>query len=174
MIETDRLLLRRPRLLDAAELARIFADEETMRFIGGTVGRAETESRIEQMSARWERDGFGQLVAERREDGRVVGRFGVFTWETITWDTTEDLSLPHEFELGWLLGREFQGVGYAMEAAVALRAWISRRLGPPRLISLVNVDNAASAALARRLGCIAGGQVETARYGRSEIWVHPH
>ena len=114
MIESDRLLLRKPGLPDAAELAKIFADEETMPFIGGTA-MAETERRIERMCARWEQDGFGQLLAERREDGRVVGRFGIFTWETITWDTTEDLSLPHEFELGWLLGREFQGVGYAME-----------------------------------------------------------
>ncbi len=173
MLETERLLLRLPRLEDAEQLAAIYAEEETMRFVGGTLDSEQTRVVLERIPARWARDGFGQLLAERRTDGRVVGDFGIYTWETRSWDLTDDLSLPHEVELGWLLGGDYRGLGYATEAARALREWAQRTLRPSRLISLVNVENAASTRLARRLGCLPGGQVETARFGRSEIWVHP-
>jgi len=172
-LETERLVLRLPGAGDVEQLAAIWAEEETMRFVGGTMSVEETRTAIERMAARWEQDGFGQLLAERREDGLLVGEFGIYTWETLTWDLTRDLSLPHEVELGWLLGLAFRGLGYATEAALALREWARRELAPPRLISLVNVENEASAAVARRLGCVAGGRVETARFGLSEIWVHP-
>ncbi len=172
-LETERLLLRLPQKEDADELGAIYAEPETMRFVGGTVARDDMPERLERMRSRWEERGFGTLVAERREDGRVVGDFGVYAWETQTWDLTSDLSLPHEIELGWLLGREFRGVGYATEAALALRDWARAELAPPRLISLINVDNEPSVAVARRLGCAPAGRVETAKYGTSEIWVHP-
>jgi ribosomal-protein-alanine N-acetyltransferase len=173
VIETERLILRLPRPNDVEELAAIYAEPETMRFVGGTVEAADVQGIVERIPARWEQDGFGQLLAERREDGRVVGRFGIFTWETLTWHLTRDLSLSHEVELGWLLGQEFQGQGYATEASLALREWTLRELAPPRLISLVNVHNSASTALARRLGCVSDGRVETAHFGLSEIWTHP-
>lgn len=172
-IESERLVLRLPQAADVDELGTIYSEPETMRYVGGTVDPDDMPARIERMRSRWEERGFGTLVAERREDGRIVGDFGVYAWETLTWDLTTDLSLPHEVELGWLLGREFRGVGYATEAALTVRDWARAELAPPRLISLINVDNEASAAVARRLGCARAGRVETAKYGASEIWVHP-
>ncbi len=55
----------------------------------------------------------------------------------------------HEIELGWLIRREHWGKGYASEAALALRP-----LGPERTIHLIHPDNAASIAVARKLGAI--------------------
>jgi RimJ/RimL family protein N-acetyltransferase len=173
VIETKRLLLRLPEPDDAEALGAIFAEAGTMRFVGGTVDPEEMPARLESMRQRWNERGFGALVAERKDDGRVVGDFGVYAWETLTWDITHDLSLPHEIELGWLLGQDYRGAGYATEAALAVRDWAFREVRPGRLISLINVENAPSAAVARRLDCTPGGQVETARFGRSEIWLHP-
>jgi RimJ/RimL family protein N-acetyltransferase len=172
-IETERLVLRLPRPEDVDELGAIYREPETMRFIGATVDPADMPARLERMRSRWDERGFGSLVAERREDGRVVGDFGVYAWETLTWDLTSDLSLPHEVEVGWLLGMAYRGLGYATEAALAVREWARRELAPPRLISLISVDNEASQAVARRLGCAPADRVETAKYGTSQIWVHP-
>ncbi|MGH3008331.1 MAG: GNAT family N-acetyltransferase [Gaiellaceae bacterium] len=172
-IETERLVLRLPQAGDVDELGAIYSEPETMRFIGGTVDPEDMPARIERMRSRWEERGFGSLVAGRREDGRIVGDFGVYAWETLTWDLTSDLSLPHEVELGWLLGERYRGLGDATEAALAVRESARSELAPPRLISLINVENEASAAVARRLGCDPTGRVETAKYGTSEIWVHP-
>jgi RimJ/RimL family protein N-acetyltransferase len=134
-IETERLVLRLPRPEDVDELGAIFAEPDTMYFVGGTVASEDMPARIANMRQRWDDRGFGTLVAERREDGRIVGDFGVYAW--------------------------------------AVRNWALRGLQPPRLISLINVDNVASSNVARRLGCAPGGRVETAKYGTSEIWVHP-
>jgi RimJ/RimL family protein N-acetyltransferase len=172
-LETDRLVLRLPEPADAEELGAIFSEPGTMRFVGGPVSPGEMPVRIERMRSRWDERGFGVLVAERKDDGHIVGDFAVEAWETPRWEIAADLSLPHETELGWLLGREYQGVGYATEAARALREWALRDLAPPRLISLINVENEASAAVARRLGCVAGDRVDLARFGPSQIWVHP-
>jgi RimJ/RimL family protein N-acetyltransferase len=173
VIETERLLLRLPEPKDAEQLGAIYGEPETMRFVGGTVGPEKMPAQIESMRRRWDELGFGTLVAELRDDGRVVGDFGVYVWETLTWDITRDLSLPHEIELGWLLGRDYRGAGYATEAARALRDWALRELAPPRLVSLINLENAPSAAVAQRLGCAPDARVETARFGRSQLWLHP-
>jgi RimJ/RimL family protein N-acetyltransferase len=173
VIETERLILRLPEPDDAGQLGAIYGEPETMNFVGGTVDLEKMPAQIESMRQRWDELGFGVLVAELREDGSVVGDFGIYTWETVTWDITRDLSLPHETELGWLLGREYRGAGYATEAARALRDWARRELAPPRLISLINVENAPSAAVAQRLGCTLDARIETARFGPAEIWLHP-
>lgn len=52
-----------------------------------------------------------------------------------------------EVELGWMLLPNYRGLGYATEAALALRP-----LEGDRVISLIRSDNPASQAVARRLG----------------------
>jgi RimJ/RimL family protein N-acetyltransferase len=173
VIETERLILRLPEPADAEELGAIYGEPETMRFVGGTIDPQQMPTQIESMRRRWDELGFGTLVLERREDGRVVGDVGVYAWETATWDNTRDLSLPHEIEIGWLLGGDYRGAGYATEAGRGLRDWARQKLAPERLISLIGADNEPSTAVARRLGCVRSGSIETAKYGVAEVWVHP-
>jgi RimJ/RimL family protein N-acetyltransferase len=52
-----------------------------------------------------------------------------------------------EVELGWLIRKEHWGKGYASEAARKLRT-----RGPERLIHLIHPENAASIAVAKKLG----------------------
>ena len=120
MIETERLVLRRPRAEDAADLAVAYADPDVVRFIGdgGTASLAEVREGIEEWLERWESWGVSLFSLERRDDGRVVGRAGFLRWDPETWEVGGD-----ETELGWLLGREHWGRGYATEAALALRDW---------------------------------------------------
>ena len=44
-----------------------------MRHVGGTVTPDQTSVQIERMNARWERDGFGSLLAERRVQSTLFG-----------------------------------------------------------------------------------------------------
>jgi len=125
VIETDRLLLRKPRLEDAPDLAVAYADPEVVRYIG---------------------DG-STATLERREDGRVVGRAGFLRWDPETWEVGGT-----ETELGWLLAREHWGQGYATEAALALRDWAFEERGLTRLISLIQHENLRSIRVAERLG----------------------
>jgi RimJ/RimL family protein N-acetyltransferase len=149
VIETERLILRKPRAEDAADLAGAYADPEVVRFIGdgSTATLAEVEAGIEQWLERWETWGMSLCSLERREDGRVVGRAGFLLWDPETWQVPGD-----EVELGWLLAREHWGNGYATEAALALRDWAFAERGLTRLISLINPENVRSIRVAERLG----------------------
>jgi RimJ/RimL family protein N-acetyltransferase len=149
VIETERLLLRQPRVEDAADLAAAYSDPEVMRFIGdgGTATVAEVEAGIRQWLERWESWGMSLCSLERREDGRVLGRAGFLLWDPETWQVPGD-----ETELGWLLAREHWGHGYATEAAFALRDWALDERGLTRLISLINPANLRSIRVAERLG----------------------
>jgi ribosomal-protein-alanine N-acetyltransferase len=149
VIETDRLLLRKPRPEDAAALAVAYGDPETVRYLGdgSTATVAEIEEAIEQWLRRWDEWGVGFVSLERREDGRVLGRSGFLRWDPETWQVDGT-----ETEIGWMLAREHWGQGYASEAALALRDWAFGERGLTRLISLIQHDNLPSVRVAERLG----------------------
>jgi RimJ/RimL family protein N-acetyltransferase len=152
LIETERLLLRKPRLEDADGLLAAYSDAEAMRYIGdgSTTDLAGTRNAIQKWLARWEANGLGFFVVERLADSRVVGRAGFLVWDSETWTIGElsQLGDRAEVEIGWTLAREYWGHGYATEAALALRDWAGR----PRLISLIQHGNERSVRVAEKLG----------------------
>jgi ribosomal-protein-alanine N-acetyltransferase len=153
-IETERLVLRRPRLSDAKALHAIYGDPEVMRYIGdgSTLTPAKTKAWIEKALARWKADGFGHFVIEK--DRKVIGRAGFLVWDPDEWKTgtLADLGDHAAIELGWMLAQEHWGNGYATEAAIALRNYGFKELKFERLISLITHGNDASVKVAERLG----------------------
>ena len=161
-LETERLMLRPVEPSDLDAFATYLADPEVVRFIGGeTLSREGTTERMAVWRGRFERDGFGQFALERREDGLVVGRCGLLVWQLPEWTITTESEAkdPYELELGWMLGREHWGHGYATEAARAVRAYTFGALGRRRLISLIAVENRGSAAVAARIGMTVEGSI---------------
>lgn len=57
-----------------------------------------------------------------------------------------------EKELGWFVYEGYEGRGFATEAAFALRGWAFATLKLPSLVSYIASGNAASIAVAERLG----------------------
>lgn len=156
-LETDRLLLRAPVAADAEALAPMYADPEVMRYVGDgrPLTRAETERSVKRMIQRWEADGFGLFTAVRKDDGAVIGRVGLLVWNTDTWEPTTRAEAEDgrtEVEVGYTLGRDYWGRGYATEAAGAVRDFALRELGADRLIALIIHGNTASENVARKLG----------------------
>jgi RimJ/RimL family protein N-acetyltransferase len=155
LLETERLLLRRPRLEDVDDVLATISDPEAMRFIGGLGrgDRAEAQEAVERWLSRWDANGFGQFSVVRREDGRWVGRTGLLVWDRAVWrpSTLAEASEP-EIELGWTFAREHWGYGYATEAAREARRWAREELGIERLVSLIDPDNTRSIRVAEKLG----------------------
>jgi RimJ/RimL family protein N-acetyltransferase len=149
MIETERLILRLPKLADAPDLLEAFADPEAMRYIGdgSTADLVASEQAVGRWLERWDAWGMGMFVFERREDSRVLGRAGFLRWDPETWEIGGS-----ETELGWGLAREHWGRGYATEAALALRDWAFDERGLTRLISLIQHENLRSIRVAEKLG----------------------
>jgi RimJ/RimL family protein N-acetyltransferase len=175
-LQTDRLILRLPTIGDADAAADYLTDPEVMRYIGGeTVPRDAAPSVVQKWLDRWEANGFGHFVIERREDGRFLGRVGIIAWDIRTWHhvTLADVGDHAQPELGWTLVREHWGNGYATEAALAARDWARRERGIDRLISLIHPGNARSQRVARRLGARPAETVTLFDSGPAVVWVHP-
>jgi RimJ/RimL family protein N-acetyltransferase len=172
-IETDRLVLRLPSLDDAGAWSEATDDTEVMRFIGGSDAAANQS--IERFLERWEANGFGQYAIERREDGAFLGRIGLLVWDTRGWrrSTLPEAGTAGEVELGWALVRSHWGLGYATEAAEAVRAAAWSDLDLERLVSLIHPDNVRSIGVAERLGARFERAVESTDVGPLQVWVHP-
>jgi RimJ/RimL family protein N-acetyltransferase len=147
LIETERLLLRKPRRDDAGDLLAAYSDPETMRYVGdgSTTDLDGLRAAIEKWLARWDANDIGFFVIEH--DRTVVGRAGFLVWDPEAW-TVSELDDRSEVEIGWTVIRRHWGNGYATEAALALRDWIDR----PRLISLIQHGNERSVRVAEKLG----------------------
>lgn len=140
VIETERLILRGPRESDFEAVAA-FGASPRAKFIGGTDDRWENWRGFLAGIGHWALRGYGFWTLEERASGAPAGRVGIINHEM--WP---------EPELGWHVFDDFEGRGYAYEAALAIRdhAWREMGLGP--LISQIHPDNARSIALAERLG----------------------
>jgi RimJ/RimL family protein N-acetyltransferase len=100
----------------------------------------------------------GMHTAILRETGETVGFVGF---------VPRELSWGDEIELGWLVRRQFWGHGYATEAARALRPLV-----PGRVVSMIRVENEASARVAGKLGMRLERELEYYGY-RTQVWVSP-
>lgn len=141
-VETERLRLRAPALEDFPAFEAIMTSDRA-RFMGGPFDRWGAWGMFCHDIASWALFGHGALMIERLSDGVCVGEVGI-----------NHGPLFPEKELGWMLFDGFEGQGYATEAAAALRDWAFGTLRLPTLVSYVDPGNAASAAVAMRLGAI--------------------
>jgi RimJ/RimL family protein N-acetyltransferase len=162
-LETKRLGLRPPTPEDLDAFAPIFADPEVIRHLGGSVrSRGDVRDGIDAMIRHWQLYRVGQFSVVRKADERILGRVGFLVWDPAVWvnGLRDEVGEPYETELGWALGREYWGQGYATEAALAARDWVFAERDLARLISLINLENHASIRVAEKLGSSPGRIVE--------------
>ena len=145
-LATPRLLLRRWTEADREPFAAVNADPEVMRHFPATLDRAASDTLAGYCDETFDRFGFGLSAVERREDGRFLGFTGL---HRMRW-------YPDDVEIGWRLSRAAWGQGFATEAASMWVGCARDVLRLPRLISIIHPDNAASFAVARKLGMTEG------------------
>lgn len=175
-IETERLVLRVPRLEDAAGAAAYLTDPAVMRFLGGeTVPREAAADVVRKWLERWEHNGVGHFAILLRSNGRFLGRTGINVWDARTWTHTtfDEAEADARPELGWALARAHWGNGYATEAAHAVRDWAYRDRQMSGVISLIAPENLASRRVAERLGAAPTERVRLPDSGPADVWVHP-
>lgn len=149
-LETDRLLLRAWGNQDFDSYAEMCADPDIMRYLGGkTLNRMEAWRHMAFLVGHWELLGYGHWAVEEKSSGKFAGRLGFLNPDG--WPG---------FEIGWTLGRAFQGKGYATEGAKRALQYAFEDLNKDHVISLIHPDNKASIRVAERLGEKLEGETE--------------
>ncbi len=140
-LETERLIMRAWRDGDLDTLSAFYEDEESARFIGGPLPRDQVWRRMASLVGHWVLRGYGFWALEEKASGHFAGWCGL--WYPEGWP---------EPEIGWGLMPQMRGRGYATEAALRSREYAYRDLGWTTAISFIAPENAASRAVAERLG----------------------
>ena len=144
-LETERLILREWEDRDRTTYASFVGDPEVRRYYVETLSREQSDAMIDRFIAFLERDGFGLLAVERKSDGALIGDVGI-----VPVDMPIRGNPP--VEIGWLLGKDYWGQGYAPEAA---RAWMDHAfgaLGLSEIVAWTSVANLPSQRVMQKLG----------------------
>ncbi|WP_282610097.1 GNAT family N-acetyltransferase [Pelagibius sp. Alg239-R121] len=139
-LETERLLLRSPRMDDWSGYAEMMSSARSV-YMGGPFSTFAAWGMFCHDLAQWPLMGHGALMMEDRDTGVCLGQVGI-----------NHGPLFPEHELGWLVYPSAEGRGYAFEAAQTLRDWAFKVRRLETLVSYVDPDNMRSRRLAERLG----------------------
>ena len=148
-LTTERLSLRAPTPADFPLYAEILCSERGAD-IGGPYSRDDAWWDFAQLASGWVLHGHGGWAVETK-DGKLIG-FALIGFEPG----------DQEPELGYMLGEEAEGQGYATEAAQVVKNYAFATLKMTTLVSYITIGNARSERVAERLGATKEG---TLTYG---------
>lgn len=154
VIETERLLVRAPRVGDGPALAE--AVNASLEHLQPWMPWAKEPTTIEKSEAnvrrgvsRWIAREDLWLMIVRKSDGVFLGGSGL---HRIDW------SIPR-FEIGYWIRPEAQGKGYVTEAVTAIRDFAFGTLKATRVEVRCDAENVRSAAVAERCGFVLEGRL---------------
>jgi RimJ/RimL family protein N-acetyltransferase len=133
-IETERMVLRAPRLNDVqAIFDRYASDAEVTRYLAWPrhISLAETRAFVKFSNDLWARWNVGPMVAISREHGTLLGGSGLL------------LESPECASTGYVFARDAWGKGYATECLRAMLD-VAARAGVQRLAAECHARHAAS------------------------------
>ena len=146
-LETDRLLLRPFAVGDLGALVALQSEETFWWYpLRRGMTRAETEgflTHVIDLADRPDRPVFHAV--EERSSGLLLG------WAGLSVPDFLPEILP-AVEVGWRLGRDHRGKGYATEAATAALDWGFDGLDLDEIVSIYEPDNLPSGRVMDRLG----------------------
>ena len=147
-VETARTTLRAHQPGDFEAYARMWAEPEVTRFIGGQArSRTESWARFLRHAGMWRMLGFGFWAIEEKASGRFVGEAGFH-------DLKREMTPPLEgmAEAGWALVPEAHGRGLATEVVSAVLAWGDEVLPHLPKVCIIEPEHLASIGVAKKCG----------------------
>lgn len=154
-LRSDRLTLRPHRATDLAACLTLWSDPDVVRHIGGVPqDRQAVWFRLLRYAGMWSLLGYGMWVVEDRSSGVFLGEAGLLSAERGI------AALENGSEAGWVFGPAAWGRGIATEAMTMVLDWADATMGTRTIRCLIEIDNAASAKVAAKLGFTPYAQAE--------------
>ena len=143
--ETDRLLLRQWRDSDKEPFSALNADPRVMEYFPSILSKTESDSVADRCKSLIADRGWGFWAVELKESKRFIGFVGLHV-------PSDDLPFSPCVEIGWRLGYEHWGKGYATEAALTSLYVGFQLLMLDEIVSFTAVSNLKSQAVMKRIG----------------------
>jgi RimJ/RimL family protein N-acetyltransferase len=143
MLSTARLSLRQMTDADLDDMADLLGDERVMTHYPRTKSRPEAQSWIDWNRRLYHEHGLGLWVVALSESGVFLGDCGL---------TMQRVDGVDEVEIGYHIRPQYQGHGYATEAASACRDIARDHFSVSRLIAIIDPANRPSQAVAENIG----------------------
>ncbi len=141
-METQRLILRRPRPEDAPLIfERYHRDTEASRYLRWRPASAidQTNAFLQRCQATWESGETFPLVITLKGDNRPIGMI-------------ELRPKGHSVEIAYVLARAYWNRGYVTEAVCTVVDWVLNQPSVYRVWAVCDVENAASARVLEKAG----------------------
>ena len=143
ILETERLFLREMNTGDFDSLYKVLSDPDIMQYYPYKFDEDRVRDWIDRNIQRYHDDGFGLWAVCLKDTGDMIGDCGL-TLQNIDGET-----LP---EIGYHIRGNCQHMGYATEAATAVRNWAFANTEYPALYSYCRSTNTASIKTAASIG----------------------
>ena len=143
IFETERLILKPTSEEDAEFILALFNTPKWLKFIGDRKVKSESEARAyigSKMVPQYERLGFGNYTVIRKTDATQMGICGLYDRDGVD-----------GLDLGFAFLPEYEGHGFAFEAANCLKQLAFAELGINELIAITSQDNRSSQKLLEKL-----------------------
>ena len=111
------------------------------------MSREDCWNRLLRFAGHWSLLGYGLLLVEEMQTGRVVGEVGLADFHRGLGDDFDPFP-----EFAWMMASEVHGRGYATEAARAVLDWMEAGFAPGRTVCIIDPENAPSLRVAEKLG----------------------
>ena len=144
IIETDRLLLRKPTTDDAAFMLRLVNEPSWLQYIGDRKVHTIDDARDYLLNGTiksFETNGFGFGIVILKETGEAIGMCGL-----VKRDYLDDV------DIGFAFFPEFTRQGYAYEIASRTLDYAKDELGLSKIVAITTLDNQSSIRLLHKIG----------------------
>ena len=146
IMTTRRLKLRTWRMSDVDDYQRYINTDAVMAYLDGVMSKRDVKREVRWLRQQQAEDGHTFWAVERKRDKRLLGFCGAVRV------CESDTPVAGLLEIGWRLRADAWRRGYGKEAAEAVIDWLEWERTGELLVARIHRDNAASQALARKLG----------------------
>jgi ribosomal-protein-alanine N-acetyltransferase len=159
--DTKRLKVRPYKKSDLEDLHALYSDADNLRY-WSTPANASIEVTRRQM--RWhlayKPQWYVMWAVEEKKSGKLIGMVNYHHRH----------QTQQRVDVGWLIQRKYQGRGLTTEAMRPVIRYLFEELGIHKIEALIMAPNAASQALARRLGFRKEGGPIRDRWLNGDTW----
>lgn len=146
ILETERCVVRELCLDDLDGLFELYADEGMDQYTEALYPyEEEKEFQRAYINHMYRYYGYGLWLVFEKETGKMIGRAGL---------EHREYNDVVELELGYLIGKKYQGKGYAKEVCTAILDYAKENAGFERINTVIQEGNEVSMILSEKLGFI--------------------